>query len=80
MRSLRVSGKSQSVIIAGETASGKTETSKHLLNFLGESTSKNLSEFMVDANILLEAFGNSSTAENSNSSRFVKLMKVILIN
>lgn len=80
MRNLRVLQKSQSVIIAGETASGKTETSKHLLRFLSELESPQLAEHMLSANVLLEAFGNSSTTENSNSSRFIKLVQVLIIS
>lgn len=76
MRSLRVFEKSQSVIISGETASGKTETSKHFLDFLCETTQ--FAEHIFNANILLEAFGNSLTVENSNSSRFIKLVQVII--
>lgn len=76
MRSLRDFKKSQSIVISGETSAGKTETSKHLLNFIGESVSTQLAEHMLNANILLEAFGNSCTAENSNSSRFIKLIQV----
>lgn len=78
MRNLLAFERSQSVIISGETASGKTETSKHLLNFFGGSISTQFAEHMLNANILLEAFGNSSTAENSNSSRFIKLVEVII--
>lgn len=80
MRSLRNFEKSQSVIISGETASGKTETSKHLLNFFGGLVSKQFAKHMLNANVLLEAFGNSSTVENSNSFRFIKLVQVLLFS
>lgn len=72
LRNLRIFEKPQSIIISGITGSGKSENAKVLMKFFSDKTSASL-----DANILLEAFGNSSTTENSNSSRFIKLIQVI---
>lgn len=65
--------KAQSIIIAGESGSGKSETSKLLLTFFCRSQ---FAQQMINANILLESFGNSSTSDNSNSSRFIKTIQV----
>lgn len=77
VRNLRVFGNSQSIILTGETGSGKTETTKHLIKFLCGSISTQFAEQIVSTNVLLEAFGNSCTKENFNSSRFIKVVKVI---
>lgn len=67
----------QSVIIAGESGSGKTETSKYILKFFSGSGNQS-QPMMISANVMLEAFGNSRTPENANSSRFIKVLEVIL--
>lgn len=66
----------QSFVITGESGSGKTETTKHLLKFLSGSVSTDFAEHMINTNVLLEAFGNSCTSENFNSSRFIKTLQV----
>lgn len=63
----------QSIIISGDSGSGKTETSKFLLKFFCGS---NQTQDMINANIMLESFGNSKTTENANSSRFIKILQV----
>lgn len=73
---LKTSQKPQSVIISGPSGAGKTETSKLLLNFFCENTSPQLAQHMIQANVLLESFGNSRTTENANSSRFIKIIQV----
>lgn len=79
LRNLRIFGISQSIIISGLTGSGKSESTKVLLKFFSDTTSTALARIIPDANILLEAFGNSSTAENLNSSRFIKLIQVFIL-
>lgn len=71
-----MSQKPQSIIIAGESGSGKTETSKLLLKFFCRSKGTQFAQQMINANVLLESFGNSSTSENPNSSRFIKTIQV----
>lgn len=68
----------QSIVITGLTGSGKTETTKHLLKFFCGLTSSEFAEHILNANFLLETFGNSSTIENANSSRFMKIVEVLL--
>ncbi|KAF6163281.1 hypothetical protein GIB67_025145 [Kingdonia uniflora] len=67
----------QSIIINGETGSGKTETAKIALKYLvavgGHSGPWHK---ILQTNFILEAFGNAKTARNDNSSRFGKLVEV----
>jgi myosin heavy subunit len=85
MMALPLTGCNQSVVITGESGSGKTETSKIILRFLaGRATSKsdtmsNLDERLIETNPILEAFGNAKTLRNHNSSRFGKFMKLLFI-
>lgn len=67
----------QSILLTGETGSGKTKSSMHLLSFLGlSSLSLNMKNMVTAAGIVFEAFGNAQTKFNMNSSRFTKLTKV----
>lgn len=67
----------QSIVLTGETGSGKTNSSSHLLSFLGfSSLSHDVRDEIYAAGILFEAFGNAQTNFNINSSRFTKLTKV----
>lgn len=77
-RNTRSFPKPHSIVISGITGSGKTEASKQLLKIFCGSNYTQLAIKMIDANILLESFGNSCTTENFNSSRFIKTIQVIL--
>lgn len=94
----------QSIIVSGESGSGKSESCKRVLrhlvartapkssqirdlesdNDLSEAPSStelsSLEQALLDANPVLEAFGNAVTLSNHNSSRFGKLTKLYFVN
>lgn len=69
---------SQSIIIGGITGSGKTETAKHIIEFLCETTASdsNIAKHILASNPILESFANAETTGNRNSSRFCKFVQV----
>ena len=77
--SLRVRGRSQSVIINGESGAGKTETTKIILRFLTHAAGgggEELARRIHESSPVLEAFGNCKTLRNDNSSRFGKFLRL----
>jgi myosin-1 len=72
----------QCVIISGESGSGKTETSKIIMQYISGVSGKSaevvrVKERMLSSNPVLEGFGNAKTVNNNNSSRFGKYMEVL---
>lgn len=88
-RNLVDEGTNQSILVTGESGAGKTENTKKVIQYLtavansdtpraksGGKQVTNLSEQILRANPILEAFGNAQTVRNNNSSRFGKFIRV----
>ncbi|OCT63129.1 hypothetical protein XELAEV_18044226mg [Xenopus laevis] len=79
----------QSVLITGESGAGKTVNTKRVIQYfatiaaIGDKKKEepgkiqgNLEDQIIQANPLLEAFGNAKTVRNDNSSRFGKFIRI----
>nr|pir hypothetical protein E02C12.1 - Caenorhabditis elegans [Caenorhabditis elegans] len=77
-------GKSQSIIVSGESGAGKTVSAKFVMRYLASvaaSKTRNGGTTSIEARVLasnpiMESIGNAKTIRNDNSSRFGKFIQI----
>ncbi|KJH47424.1 myosin head [Dictyocaulus viviparus] len=81
-RNMLIDNESQCVIISGESGAGKTVSAKYIMSYIsrisgGGAKVQHVKDVILQSNPLLEAFGNSATIRNWNSSRFGKYVQIV---
>ncbi|KAI9302596.1 chitin synthase-domain-containing protein [Cunninghamella echinulata] len=77
---MRRTGIDQSILIGGESGSGKTYICKqilqHMVSLSSHKKETKLHNQIMNAQVVLEAFGHTRTAFNNNASRYGKFIEV----
>uniref|UniRef100_A0A8C5N7R1 Unconventional myosin-Vb-like n=1 Tax=Gouania willdenowi TaxID=441366 RepID=A0A8C5N7R1_GOUWI len=72
--------RNQSIIISGESGSGKTVSAKFTMRFFavvgGSAQQTSVEEKVLASNPIMESIGNAKTTRNDNSSRFGKYIEI----
>lgn len=87
MRNMIYASENQSLLITGESGAGKTENTKRVIQYLAAAAAEMdnqghgevlglLERQILQANPILESFGNAQTVRNNNSSRFGKFVRI----
>jgi myosin-5 len=88
-QSLLEMNEDQSILVSGESGSGKTVTTKIIMGYLATQSRRvqasnhqdhpkeGVESQILQSNPILESFGNARTIRNDNSSRFGKYMELL---
>ena len=74
---MQASHKDQTILVSGDSGSGKTESTKFMMQYLAAvAHTAHTEQQVLQCNPVLEAFGNAKTLRNDNSSRFGKYIDI----
>merc|ERR1719447_2366019 len=77
--------RNQSIIVSGESGSGKTVSAKYAMRYFATVGGTSATETQVEKRVMasspiMEAIGNAKTTRNDNSSRFGKYIEIDFSN
>jgi len=80
-----MTGSSQSIIIKGDSGSGKTFAVRECIKYLSfcsqsKEKAKEIMKIIEAADTVIDAFGSAKTTNNNTSSRFGKFVEIFYGN